>query len=215
MSTSKSGKAALVVIVLEAVVCVGLVFFAVKTYRQLSQKDAQLQQLTAQAKEYQDKAEASAAETQSLRRNMVSKDDYNRALSGILMLKNTAASAGLLPETIPAMRPEQLCELIRPLLGGGGAAASDAPAGEMTFHRSVVEKEIATWSVIDARDTEKNAVCLYHLQKVLDASGYALGGPVKTTADAVMKFQADSGLKADGKIGAKTWAKILERIAAR
>lgn len=209
----KSGKAAAAVMVVEAAVCVGLGIFAVKAHRQSTEKDQQLQQLTAESKSHQDKVEALTRENQTLERTRVSKEDYARAVGGILMLKNTATASGLLPE-MPALRPEQICEAIKPLLGGG-AAVSNTPAAEIDFHRRVVEKEIATWSIIDTQDTEKNAVCLYHLQKVMDSVGYGLGVQAKTTAEAVMKFQSDNSLKADGKIGAKTWAKILLSSNAR
>lgn len=215
MRTSKSGKAALIAIVLLAAAGIGLGIFAVKNHRQLTQKEEQIQQLTAESKTYQDKVESLTRENQTLVRTLVPKEEYARAVGGILMLKNTAVASGLLPDTLPAMRPEQMCEVIKPLLQGGGASVSSSPAAEMDFHRRVVEKEIATWSVIDTKDTDKNAVCLYHLQKVMDSVGYGISGQTKTTAEAVMKFQSDNGLKADGKIGAKTWAKILERTNSR
>jgi len=211
----KSGKAALAAMILMAAVCIGLGVFSVKSYRQLSRKDQQIQQLTAESKAHLDKVEALTRENQTLARTLVPKEEYARVIGGILMLKNTAVASGLLPDSLPAMRPEQMCEVIKPLLQGGSASASNTPAAEMDFHRRVVEKEIATWSVIDTKDTDKNAVCLYHLQKVMDSIGYGLGGQIKTTAEAVMKFQTDNGLKADGKIGAKTWAKILQQTQSR
>jgi peptidoglycan hydrolase-like protein with peptidoglycan-binding domain len=48
------------------------------------------------------------------------------------------------------------------------------------------------------------------MQKVLDGIGYQQGGAATSTSQAVMKFQADNQLKADGKIGAKTWEKVRQ-----
>ncbi|MEN6308894.1 MAG: peptidoglycan-binding domain-containing protein, partial [Anaerohalosphaeraceae bacterium] len=56
----------------------------------------------------------------------------------------------------------------------------------------------------------KSALAAFYMQKVLDGVGYGLGGSVTNTNQAVMKFQTDNQLKADGKIGAKTWEKVRQ-----
>lgn len=204
----KSSKMALLVIVLEAIVCVVLGIWAFKSQSQLGGKDKQIQELTDQSKGFQDMVGVLSKENDSLQRTTVAKEDYARVVSGILTLKNAAVASGQLSATMSYSRPEQICDALRPLLSA--PAASVSPGGDIEMFAAAVEKEIAARGVIDTKDTAKNALCLYHMQQVLNVVGYGLSGEVKTTNDAVVKFQTDHQLKADGKIGAKTWAKVRE-----
>lgn len=204
----KSSKTALLVIVLEAVICVVVAIWAIQSQGQLSGKDKEIQDISAEAKSFRDISGELSKENEMLKRTTVSKDDYARVVNGVMTLKNTAVASGLLTVNSAYARPEQVCEILRPLLQG--TPASNSAAGDVDMFASAVEKEIAARGAIDTKDTAKNALCLFHMQQVLNAVGYGLSGQVQTTNDAVVKFQTDNGLKADGKIGAKTWAKVRE-----
>lgn len=204
----KSSKVTVSVIVLEAVVCVVLAVWAFKSQSQLSSKDEQIKQLTEQSKGFQDMVGVLSKENETYQRTMVPRDEYARVVNAVMALKNTAVSSGLLTINSSYARPEQICEALKPLLMS--APASSAAGGNVEMFAMAVEKEIAARGAIDTKDTAKNALCLFHMQQVFSAIGYGLGGQVQTTNDAAVKFQTDNGLKPDGKIGAKTWAKVRE-----
>lgn len=208
MFTLKSSKTALLVIVFEAVVCVVLGVWAFKSHSQLSGKDDQIKQLTEQSKGFQDMVGVLSKENESLQKTTVPRDEYARVVNGVFGLKNTAVASGLLSISSSYSRPDQICEALRPLLMG--APASKSGAADVDMFAGAVEKEIAARGAIDTKDTAKNALSLFHMQQVFNAIGYGLSGQMQTTNDAAVKFQTDNGLKPDGKIGAKTWAKVRE-----
>jgi hypothetical protein len=200
-------KLMLAVIVL-VVVCLGLGFVAWSSKKQLSENQKEAQDLREQAKGFQEMVSLLSKENDTLKRSTVSKENYARVVNAVLSLKNTAIASGQMSASTSFSMPEQICEAIKPMLQGPSQSAS--PAAEVDFLTSVVEKEIAGKGVVDTKDADKNALCLYHMQKVLDAIGYGFSGEVKTTNQAIIKFQTDSQLKPDGKVGAKTWTKVRE-----
>jgi hypothetical protein len=201
-------KVMAVVVVLLLAACAGLGYLAWSSKSQLNANQKEMQELQDQAKGFQDMVSLLSKENETLNRTTVSKENYARVVSAVLSLKNTAIASGQMSASASFSMPEQICEALKPLLQGAPQSAS--PAAEVELFASAVEKEISAKGVIDTKDADKNALCLYHMQKVLNAVGYGLGGQIKTTGDAVVKFQTDNQLKADGKIGAKTWAKVRE-----
>jgi hypothetical protein len=161
----------------------------------------------------------------NLEKTTVPKDDYDNLIKQLQSLKIAAASMAMTSNQ-PMDRPDQICNVVKQILArqqqmlnsaAAAVAAANAaattslpPAGEVDFLVSVVEKAISQQGVVDTLQTEKFALTLYHMQKVLDAIGYKLNDTIKTTNQAVLKFQTDNQLKADGKIGAKTWAKVRD-----
>ncbi len=83
----------------------------------------------------------------------------------------------------------------------------------------VISLEIAVKVSIDTTSTahDESARCVYRcIQTCLNAIGYydgeIDGDPARTRA-AVMKFQKDNRLEADGKVGKSTWHAILTALA--
>jgi hypothetical protein len=161
-------------------------------------------------------------ESNKLQKTTVPMDDYNNLLRQIQSIKLAIQATGQIAPNQPMEKPEQICNTAKQILlkqqqlinsaaaAAAAAATSASPASEVDFLVSVVEKEIAQKGAVDTQQTEKFAVTMYHMQKVLDAVGYKFNNTLKTTNQTVMKFQTDNQLKADGKIGAKTWAKVRE-----
>jgi ribonuclease BN (tRNA processing enzyme) len=161
----------------------------------------------------------------NLEKTTVPADDYNNLVKQLESIRTTAVSMGQISPN-QSLKPEQICMLAKQIMtkqqqmlnsaaaavaaANAKAAQTSSLAGEVDFLVSVVEKEISQMGVVDSQQADKFAVTLYHMQKVLDALGYKLNDTVKTTNEAVLKFQTDNQLKPDGKIGAKTWAKIRE-----
>ncbi len=115
-----------------------------------------------------------------------------------------------------AAGPEQICAAVRQILQKpqnpvATTASQPSSASEIDFHITIVENEIARLGVIDTTKPDKKYdLAIFYMQKVLDGVGYGLSGTVTSTNQAVMKFQTDNQLKADGKIGAKTWEKVRQ-----
>jgi hypothetical protein len=158
----------------------------------------------------------------NLEKTTVPADDYNNLVRQVQSLKIAVGTLSMTPPNQPMDKPDQICYVVKQILArqqqainsataaAAAATTSSSPAGEVDFLVSVVEKEIAQKGAVDTQQTEKFAVTMYHMQKVLDAVGYKFNDTLKTTNQTVMKFQTDNQLKADGKIGAKTWAKVRE-----
>lgn len=158
------------------------------------------------------------------------KGEHDNLLQQIQSLKITAGTIAMTSNT-PMDRPEQICSVVKQIMtkqqqalnsaaaaisaAKAEAASATSPTAEVDFLVTLVAKEIAGQGVVDTQQTEKFAVVLYHMQKVLDALGYKLNDTIKTTNQAVIKYQTDNQLKADGKIGPKTWVKIQEAWNAK
>ncbi len=77
--------------------------------------------------------------------------------------------------------------------------------------------EVATTAVAETVTAVIENPTPQQIQEALKSAGYYEGkidgsvGP--KTKRAIEKFQADNGLKADGKVGQKTWAKLGEHLA--
>jgi hypothetical protein len=209
----KSNKAMAIVVIVLLAASLGFAYFGISSRSKLSDKEKEIQQLRDEAKGFQDMTNLLSKENENLKKTTISKDNYARMLNAVLSLKNTAISSGLLSASTSFSSPDQICEALKPLLQGSSQSAS--PITEVDFLASVVEKEISSKGVVDTKEADKNALCLYHMQKVLNAIGYGFSGEITTTNQAVIKFQTDNQLKADGKVGAKTWAKVREVWNAR
>lgn len=202
-------KVMVIVIVLLFVVCLGLGYVTWSSRSKLIANEKETQELRGQTKGFQDMVSLLSKENETLNRTTVSKENYARILNAVLSLKNAAIASGVMSASTSFSSPEQICEALKPMFQGSPQSAA-SPAAEVDFLASVVEKEIAAKGVVDTKDADKNALCLYHMQKVLNAVGYGFSGEVKTTNQAIVKFQTDNQLKPDGKVGAKTWAKVRE-----
>ncbi len=166
----------------------------------------------------------------NLEKTTVPKDEHDNLLRQIQSLKIAAASMAMTSNQ-PMDRPDQICNVVKQILtrqqqmlnsaaaavasAKAEAATASSPTAEVDFLVGLVAKEIAQVSVVDTQLAEKNAVVLYHMQKVLDALGYKLNDTIKTTNQAVIQYQTDNQLKPDGKIGPKTWAKIRDAWNAK
>lgn len=80
--------------------------------------------------------------------------------------------------------------------------------------------DFATWDMLHVFDgyglVQDGELQFAQIQKALDAAGFHPGPPDgkfgRKTQDAVMAFQKDAGLKADGKIGFKTLWALAEHL---
>jgi enamine deaminase RidA (YjgF/YER057c/UK114 family) len=158
------------------------------------------------------------------------KGELDNLLQQIQSLKMTAGTIAM-TSNMPMDRPDQICNVVKQILAKqqqalnsaaaaisaakAEAASATSPTAEVDFLVGLVAKEIAGQGVVDTQQAEKFAVVLYHMQKVLDALGYKLNDTIKTTNQAVIKYQTDNQLKPDGKIGPKTWAKIRDAWNAK
>ncbi len=178
----------------------------------LTKQKKTLDEQTKAAQEAQASLTTIAGQYDTLQKTTVPAANYNRLTNDILSLKNAAVASGKLSPSIPASTPEQVCAVLRQLLQQPPQPAPVAVNSvmEVDFLVGVVEKEIAAAGVVDCKQPEKFALPLYHIQKVLDAIGYKLTSAMASTDLAVVKFQTDNQLKPDGRIGAKTWAKVRE-----
>lgn len=203
---TKLTKILAVVAVIELVVCGGLGFSLAKQKKTLNEQ-------TKIAQDAQTSLTTIAGQYDTLQKNtQAAAANYNRLTNDVLSLKNAAVASGKLSPSIPVSTPEQACAVIKQLLQQPPQPAPVAVNSvmEVEFLVGVVEKEIAAAGVVDCKQPEKFALPLYHIQKVLDAIGYKLTSAMASTDLAVLKFQTDNQLKPDGRIGAKTWAKVRE-----
>ena len=216
LSRFKSPKAlCVIVIILEFAVCLAL-GFAVRSKREIQiSKTYGIRFITKEQcqemQDFQNQLSVLAGQYETLSKTTVPAEKYNRLVGLIQALKRTVIEtkqAG--PEELWE-QPEQICGVIDQILHKSKSVVSSvSSAAEIDFLVSVVEKEIAAQGVVDTKQTDKYAVCLYHMQKVLDAVGYGISNTITDTNQAVLKFQNDNQLKADGKVGAKTWTKVRE-----
>jgi len=202
---TKLTKILAIVAVIELAVCGWLGYSLTKQKKTLDEQ-------TKAAQDAQANLTTIAGQYDTLQKTTVPAANYNRLTNDILTLKNAAVASGKLSPSIPASTPEQVCAVLRQLLQQPPQPAPVAVNSvmEVDFLVGVVEKEIAAAGVVDCKQPEKFALPLYHIQKVLDAIGYRLNTAMASTDLAVLKFQTDNQLKADGRIGAKTWAKVRE-----
>jgi hypothetical protein len=151
--------------------------------------------------------------------------DYENLTKQLQSLKMSISTMAMASGQ-PMNTPDQICSTVKLVLykqqqvistaaaevaaARAAAMTASSPTAELDFLVTLVAKEITQQGAVDTQQTEKFAVVLYHMQKVLDAVGYKLNDTIKTTNLAVMKFQTDNQLKADGKIGSKSWAKVRE-----
>jgi hypothetical protein len=211
----KTKKTMVILIVLELIACVALAFTVWSKQKAIKASEALTSTLIEQ--------------NNTLQKTTVPADDYNNLLRQIQSLKIVVGTLTQNSLNLPMERPDQICTAVKQLLfkqqqlinAAAAAAASAAAAppasatSEIDFLVSVVEKEINQQGVVDTQQTAKFALCLYHMQKVMDALGYGFNDTIKTTNQAAMKFQTDNQLKADGKVGAKTWVKVRDAWNAK
>jgi hypothetical protein len=160
----------------------------------------------------------------ALVKTTVAKEEYNRLVNEksrlvgeVLTMKNAAVETGKLSPTVPMNEPEQICRVIEQLFRKPADETPKTGAAETDMLIAAVSSEISQKGVIDTKQTEKYGVGIYLIQKVLDVVGYPINesGGIKSTYDAVMKFQGDRQLKQDGKIGQGTWGKVRELWTAK
>lgn len=203
-------------IVLELAACAALGVLVAKKQKELKANSDSITTLMEQAA--------------TLEKTTVPKDDYDNLVKQIQSLRVTAASMAMTSNQ-PMDRPDQICSVVKQVLvrqqqmlnsaasavaaAKAEASTASSPTAEVDFLVGLVAKEIAQVSVVDTQLAEKNAVVLYHMQKVLDVLGYKLNAAITNTNQAVLKYQTDNQLKADGKIGPKTWAKIRDAWNAK
>lgn len=206
--SNKKAKMYWVVMGVELVVILALGYGFLSKGKQLSTKDDQITEL-------EKGREVLVGQLQDLQKNTVSAENYARLTTAVQSLKTAAISSGQM-SIAQAAGPEQICAAVRQILqkpqtAVTTTASQPSSASEIDFHITVVENEIARLGVIDTTKPDKKYdLAVFYMQKVLDGIGYQLGGAVTGTSQAVMKFQADNQLKADGKIGAKTWEKVRQ-----
>jgi hypothetical protein len=154
----------------------------------------------------------------------VALEEYNRVvnensrLTGrIRAMRDTAIAAGKLSAAEPLTTPEQICMAMEQTFRKPVEVVSKTGPAEVDMLIAAVSSEISQKGVIDTKQTEKYGVGIYLIQKVLDAAGYPINeaGGIKSTYDAVVKFQGDQQLKQDGKVGMGTWGKVREFWAAK
>ncbi|HML76168.1 MAG TPA: peptidoglycan-binding domain-containing protein [Anaerohalosphaeraceae bacterium] len=206
--SNKKAKMYWVVMGVELVVILALGYGFLSKGKQLSTKDDQITEL-------EKGREILVGQLQDLQKNTVSAENYARLTTAVQSLKTAAISSGQM-SIAQAAGPEQICAAVRQILqkpqtAVTTTASQPSSASEIDFHITVVENEIARLGVIDTTKPDKKYdLAVFYMQKVLDGIGYQLGGAVTGTSQAVMKFQADNQLKADGKIGVKTWEKVRQ-----
>ncbi len=211
-----------IVIILEFAVCLAL-GFAVRSKREIQiskmlgirlipkEQCREIQDLQNQQNQLTGQLSQLAGQYDALSKATVPAGKYNRLVGIIQALKRTIIETKQAAPEELWEQPEQICGVIDQILHKSKSIVSSvSSAAEIDFLVSVVEKEIAAQGVVDTKQTDKYAVCLYHMQKVLDAVGYGIGNTTTDTNQAVLKFQNDNQLKADGKVGAKTWTKVRE-----
>ncbi|MBN2512770.1 MAG: peptidoglycan-binding protein [Sedimentisphaerales bacterium] len=205
---NKKTKMYWVVIGVELVVILALGYGFLAKGKQLGTKDDQITDL-------EKGREVLMGQLQDLQENTVSLETYTRLTTAVQSLKTAAISSGQMT-IAQAAGPEQICMAVRqilqrPQVAISPTASKPSSASEIDFHITIVENEIARLGVIDTTKPDKKYdLAIFYMQKVLDGIGYQLGGAVTSTNQAVMKFQTDNQLKADGKIGAKTWEKVRQ-----
>jgi hypothetical protein len=206
--SNKKAKMYWVVMGVELVVILALGYGFLSKGKQLSTKDDQITEL-------EKGREILVGQLQDLQKNTVSAENYARLTTAVQSLKTAAISSGQMT-IAQAAGPEQICAAVRQILQKPQTpvtttASQPSSASEIDFHITVVENEIARLGVIDTTKPDKKYdLAIFYMQKVLDGIGYQLGGALTGTSQAVMKFQTDNQLKADGKIGAKTWEKVRQ-----
>jgi hypothetical protein len=206
--SNKKAKMYWVVMGVELVVILALGYGFLSKGKQLSTKDDKITEL-------EKGREILVGQLQDLQKNTVSAENYARLTTAVQSLKTAAISSGQMT-VAQAAGPEQICAAVRQILQKpqtpvAPTASQPSSASDIDFHITVVDNEIARLGVIDTTKPDKKYdLAVFYMQKVLDGIGYQLGGPVTSTSQAVMKFQTDNQLKADGKIGAKTWEKVRQ-----
>jgi len=205
---NKNTKMYWVVMGVELVVILALGYGFLSKGNQLSTKDDQITEL-------EKGREVLMGQLQDLQKNTVSAENYARLTTAVQSLKTAAISSGQMT-IAQAAGPEQICAAVRQILQKPQTpvvqtASKPSSASEIDFHITIVVNEIARLGVIDTTKPDKKYdLAIFYMQKVLDGVGYGLSGTVTSTNQAVMKFQTDNQLKADGKIGAKTWEKVRQ-----
>jgi|GEM_PF-2182147 len=206
--SNKKTKMYWVVMGVELVVILALGYGFLSKGKQLSTKDDQITEL-------EKGREILVSQLQDMQKNTVSAENYARLTTAVQSLKTAAISSGQMT-IAQAAGPEQICAAVRQILQKpqtpvAPTTSQPSSASDIDFHITVVDNEIARLGVIDTTKPDKKYdLAIFYMQKVLDGIGYQRGGAVTSTSQAVMKFQTDNQLKADGKIGAKTWEKVRQ-----
>lgn len=212
----KTKKMLVALIVVELVACVVLGIVVANKQKELKANSQLINTLMEQSA--------------NLEKTTVPKEDHDKLVQQLQTLKMSVSTLAMTSGQ-PMNSPDQICSAVKQVLykqqqlltaaateinaAKAEAASATSPTAEVDFLVGLVAREIAQVSVVDTQLAEKNAVVLYHMQKVLDALGYKLNAAITNTNQAVLKYQTDNQLKADGKIGPKTWAKIRDAWNAK
>lgn len=209
----KSFKAliAVVIIVSEFAACMYLLYVQRKDKDEIQRTQSVFAELTNQY---------STLKTTTVALEEYSKvvNENNRLAGRVRAMRDAAVAAGKLSAAEPLTTPEQVCMAMEQILRKPSAPeVSKTGAAEVDMLIAAVSSEISQRGVIDTKQTEKYGVGIYLIQKVLDAVGYPINeaGGIKSTYDAVVKFQGDRQLKQDGKVGMGTWGKVREFWSAK
>ncbi len=150
----------------------------------------------------------------TLRSNSVSRKEYDDLLNQLHDLRRTSINVGLLPESVLQFDPKEAVSAIKSLI----MDTRTASGGDIGFSVSVVSREVeANWIINTkqpANATVKNLN--YHIQKCLASVGAytadTYDGEMRSTYDALVRYQTQNGLKPDGILGKRTWNSIKGAI---
>lgn len=152
-----------------------------------------------------------------------------------LLQKEGAEEKELLGEVLPMRSNDKVLEVQKLLkLWGYGTGKMDGKFGPNT--RAAIKKfqtdrklkvtrflDKQTWAELNRFEkyglVEKGELNMKAVQTALKFAGYnpgpADGKPGRRTEEAVKKFQADSGLKGDGRIGARTLIRLSKYLVVQ
>ncbi|MBM4103308.1 MAG: hypothetical protein FJ263_04545 [Planctomycetes bacterium] len=201
---------AIVIIVLEFAACMYLLYAQRKDKDEIQRTQSVFIDLTNQYNTLKTTTVASEEYSKVVNEN-------SRLTGRIRAMRDTAIAAGKLSAAEPLTTPEQICMAMEQTFRKPVEVSYKTGPAEVDMLISAVSSEISQKGVIDTKQTEKYGVGIYLIQKVLDVAGYPINeaGGIKSTYDAVVKFQGDQQLKQDGKVGMGTWTKVREFWAAK
>lgn len=146
-----------------------------------------------------------------LQKSTVKKEEYDDIFTQLDDLRKTTINIGMLPESLQFDKPDQIVLEIKRML-----EQTRESVGDVALSLAIVGKELGLSSIIDTNTTQTKSTIYtnFHIQRVLHAIGHyegPLDGARDPTYRAVISFQQSKGLKADGKLGKKTWAAVREQ----